>query len=237
MVAIFGVAWALLVPPWQSPDTPSHYAYSESLAARLALPGVKGRPEVSSNQVAADQAVGASRIAFFTPQGAQPSWNPSIDRAYRRVAPHLSRSDGGGPNTAAVNPPLYYLYSDVGYWAAIGGDAFDRLYTMQIWDVLLLLATVIGVWLLTGEVLGPRRPAQLAAAAIAGLEPMETFISTSITPDALMVPLWTFALWLGARVIIRACRRRDAVALCALTAAAILTKRPRMRWCRRRCSR
>lgn len=223
MVAVFGVAWALLVPPWQSPDTPSHYAYSESLAARLALPGVKGRGEVSSNQLAADLSVGASRIAFFT-SVAQPSWNPSLDRAYRQAAAHLSRANGGGPNTAAVNPPLYYLYSDVGYLAAVGGNAFDRLYAMQIWGVLLLLLSVVGAWLLTGEVLGPQRPAQLVCAAIAGLEPMQTFISTSITPDALLVPLWTFALWLGARVITRGGRRRDAVALGAVVAAAILTK-------------
>ncbi len=177
---------------------------------------------MSSNQLAADLAVGASRIAF-SPE-AQPNWNSSADRAYRRVAPHLSRSDGGGPNPAAVNPPLYYLYAGVAYTAVVGGDSFDRLYGMQIWGVLLLLATVVAAWLLTGEVLGPRRPAQLAAAAVAGLEPMQSFISTSITPDALMVPLWTLALWLGARVIIRGCRRPDAITLCAITAAAILTK-------------
>jgi 4-amino-4-deoxy-L-arabinose transferase-like glycosyltransferase len=223
VVAIFGVAWALLVPPWQSPDTPSHYAYSESLAARQALPGTKGRPEVSSNQLAADTAVGASRIAFSAPE-AQPNWNAAADRAYRRTASHLSRSDGGGPNTAAVNPPLYYLFSDAGYLAIVGGDTFDRLYAIQIWDVLLLLVTVVGAWLLVGEVLGPHPTAQMAGAAVAGLEPMQSFISTSITPDALMVPLWTLALWLGARVIIRGCRRADAIALCAVTAAAILTK-------------
>lgn len=223
VVALFGLAWALLVPAWQSPDTPSHYAYAESLAARQALPGTKGNGLESSNQLAADLAVGASRIAFSTPE-AQPSWDPAIDRAYRRRAAQLARSDGGGPNTAAVNPPLYYLFADAGYVAAIGGDAFDRLYAMQIWDVVLLLVTVIAAWLLTGEVFGPRRPAQLAASAVAGLEPMQTFISTSISPDALMVPLWTLALWLGARVIKRGCQRLDAVALCAVTAAAILTK-------------
>jgi 4-amino-4-deoxy-L-arabinose transferase-like glycosyltransferase len=222
-VAVFGVAWALLVPPWQSPDTPSHYAYAESLATRDALPGDSHSQGASSNQEAADAAVGASRIAFSTPE-AQPNWDPAADRAYREAAGHLSRSNGGGPNAAAVNPPLYYLYADIGYLAAIGGDAFDRVYAMQIWGVVLLLLTVFGAWLLTGEVLGRQRPAQLLCAAIAGFEPMDTFISTSVTPDALLIPLWTLALWLGARVIKRGCRRRDAIALCAVTAAAILTK-------------
>ncbi|MGI8715021.1 MAG: DUF2142 domain-containing protein, partial [Solirubrobacteraceae bacterium] len=51
-----------------------------------------------------------------------------------------------------------------------------------------------------------------------------TFMSTNVNPDALMIVLWSWALWLGARVINRSARRRDAVALCAVTAAAVLTK-------------
>lgn len=222
-VACFGLAWALLVPPWQAPDTPSHYAYVESLAARGALPGEKGRSTQSSDQTAADVAVGATRIAFAAPTD-QPSWDPAVDRAYRRAAGHLSRSDGGGPNLTAINPPLYYLFAGAGYLAASGGDTFDRLGAIQISGVLLLLLTVTAVWLLVGEVLGPQRPAQLLAGALAGLEPMQTFISTSVNPDALLIPLWSLALWLGARVISRNAQRRDAVALCAVTAAAILTK-------------
>ena len=48
-------------------------------------------------------------------------------------------------------------------------------------------------------------------------------MGASVNPDSLMVPLWTFALWLGARVIIRRAPVRDAVALCAVAAAAVLT--------------
>ena len=124
----------------------------------------------------------------------------------------------------APNPPLYYLYADIAYLVDHGGTAFGRLYAMRLWGVLLLAATALGAWLLAGETLGRRRLPQLACAAVAGLMPMETFISTSVNPDALMVALWTFALWLGARVIDRRAQLVDAVALCGVTAAAILTK-------------
>jgi hypothetical protein len=53
---------------------------------------------------------------------------------------------------------------------------------------------------------------------------METFMGASVNPDALMVPLWTLALWLGARVIVRRAPIRDVVAVCAVAAAAVLTK-------------
>jgi len=227
IVAIFGVAWALIVPPWQSPDEIEHFAYAQSLATRLALPGDPQRQPFSGDQLLADGAVGASSLAFNVGP-VRPDWSAQHYAGYLAQArQHPSQSDGGGPNPQAVNPPLFYLYSDLAYWAASGSDnAFTRLYAMQLWGVLLLLANVVAAWLLAGEAFGRLRPIQLICAAVSGLVPMETFIATSVSPDAMMVPLWTFALWLGARVITRGARGHDAIALGAVTGAAILTKSP-----------
>jgi 4-amino-4-deoxy-L-arabinose transferase-like glycosyltransferase len=225
-VVLVGVTWALIVPPFQSPDEIAHFAYAQSLAERFALPGRRGYPLASSDQtLAGNYSFGNSEpfnAAVVKPGG----WSPGAGAAYEAADRHQhpSRSDGGGPNPASTYPPLFYFYTDLAYWADHGGNAFDRLYAMRIWGVGLLLATVLGAWLLAGEVLGRRRLAQLACAAVTGLLPMETFISTSVNPDALMVPLWTFTLWLGARVIRRRACGRDTVALCAVLAAAILTK-------------
>ena len=223
IVVIVGGAWALFVPPWQSPDETPHFAYAQSIAERLALPG-KDRPSYSSDQLLADQAVGASQLAFRSTQ-IRPDWSKHDEASYLAAARrNPSRADGGGPNPAASNPPLYYVYADLAYWATYGGDAFDRYYAMRLWGISLLVLTVIGAWLLIGEVVGPRRLPQLAGSAVIGLVPMNTFISTSVNPDALVITLWTFALWLGARVIKRGARPRDVAWLCAITAAAILTK-------------
>lgn len=223
IVAIAGVAWALFVPPWQSPDEGAHFAYAQSIAERLALPG-KGPNGFSSDQLLADQAVGASQLAFRSTQ-IRPDWSKHDEALYLAAARRdPSRSDGGGGNPAATNPPLYYVYADLAYWATYGGNAFDRYYAMRLWGISLLVLTVIGAWLLIGEVVGPSRLPQLAGSAVVGLVPMNTFISTSVNPDALVITLWTFALWLGARVIKRGARPADTAWLCAVTAAAILTK-------------
>jgi 4-amino-4-deoxy-L-arabinose transferase-like glycosyltransferase len=225
IVVIVGLCWALLVPPWQSPDEISHYAYAESLAAGFTLPGKPARPEISSDQTLADGSVGSNRGAFY-PQSAPPNWSRADWAEYlarERLDPP-SRTDGAGLNSADYNPPLYYLLASVGYLIDNGGTAFGRLYAMQIEGVLLLVVTTIGGWLLAGEVFGRRRLPQLACAAVAGLLPMTTFMSTSVNPDALLIALWTLALWLGARVINHRARGWDAAALCAVTAAAILTK-------------
>ena len=224
IVAIVGVSWALLVPPWQSPDEGDHFAYAQSLAERLALPGAAGRQGWSSDQETADRAAAASANASASDQ-LRFNWNPGDAARYRaEFALNPSRSNGGGFNSAETNPPLYYLYVDLAYWAAYSGDAFDRLYAMRIWSVGLLLLTTGAAWLLAGEVLGRHRLPQLACAACVGLIPMQTAIAGSINPDALLTALSTVALWLGARVIMRGARRTDVTALCAVTAAAILTK-------------
>lgn len=223
VVAVVGVSWAMIMPPWQSPDSFTHYSYAESLATRFALPGRSGHNEASSSVRAAYRAAGVMALQWSSPE-VKPSWNPAAAWAYRTSSARLSRSNGAGVTPSQANPPIYYAYAAAAYLATFGGDSLDRVSAIQLAGVLLLLATVVGAWLLAGEVFGRRPLLQLITAAVAGLEPMETFISTSVNPDALLVPLWTFWLWLGARVIKRGAPRRDVVALCAVTAAAILTK-------------
>jgi 4-amino-4-deoxy-L-arabinose transferase-like glycosyltransferase len=221
VVAIVGIAWALLVPAMQSPDSKTQFAYVESIAMRQALPG-SGRRPWSSSEDYADSAVGASRISFWPI--ARPSWDAAPDREYRAASGRLSRSDGGGRTIESSNPPLYYLYGAIPYLLTVGGDDLDRMYAIRLAGVPLLIALVIAAWLLAGEVLGRIPAAQLVCAGVAGLVPMQTFMSTAVSPDALLVPLWTFALWLGTRVIRRGAAGRDVVALCAVTGAAVLTK-------------
>lgn len=226
IVSVLGIGWALIVPPWQSPDEFDHFAYAQSLAENFRLPGDPHRSDDSSDEFTASNAVGAYATAFFA-DSSPPQWDRSAEQAYLKEEASSdppSRSNGGGPNGAQANPPLYYLFADLAYLADHGGTAFGRLYLMQLWGVLLLLGTTVAAWLLAGEVLGRRRVPQLCCAAVTALLPMTTFLSTSVNPDALLIMLWTFALWLGARVINRQARLPDVVSLYAVTAAAVLTK-------------
>jgi 4-amino-4-deoxy-L-arabinose transferase-like glycosyltransferase len=226
IVAVIGVSWALIVPPWQSPDEVAHYGYAESLADNFALPGQPGQPGISSDQSVADSAVGASRGAFY-PATSPPDWSRADYDAYLATVhgpDPPAKGDGSGPNPASQNPPLYYLYADIGYLLDKGGTAFGRLYAMRLVGVALLLTTTLAAWLLVGETLGRRRLPQLAGAAVAGMLPMVTFMSTSVNPDGLLIALWTMVLWIGARIINRRAQGTDVIAVCALAAAAILTK-------------
>jgi hypothetical protein len=224
LVGLIGVAWALLVPPWQSPDEIWHFAYAQSLEARHAFPDAKRPNSFSTAQSAAVNAVGASQLPFYADE-VRPNWSHSDFNAYlARVRRGLSDSDGGGTNTESSNPPLFYVWDDLPLLATSGSNALTALYAMRLWNVVLLLVATAGGWLLAGEVFGRRRWAQLLCGSVVGLIPMQTFMLTSVNPDALMIALWTLALWMGARVINRRAPVGDAAIACGLTAAAILTK-------------
>lgn len=226
IVAIVGMWWALLVPPFQTPDSTAQFAYTQSLAENFRLPGDTGRPTYSTDQRVAAAAVGAGLPPLWPGLAPQQTWSAAHWRRFREEtrAHPPARGNGGGPNPADANPPLYYLYAAIGYLIDSGGNALGRLYSIQLWGIFLLLLTTVGGWLLAGETFGHKRLAQLACASVVGLLPMTVFVSTSVNPDSMLITVWTFALWLGARVINRSAAAVDSVALCAVGAAAILIK-------------
>jgi 4-amino-4-deoxy-L-arabinose transferase-like glycosyltransferase len=222
---VLGVVWALVVPPLQAPDEIAHVAYVQSLAENGDLPGDPDRPLLSTEQSRAQSAANTEQLAqqlLVKPEWSARRADRWLEESARLTA--AARADGGGPNPASSNPPLSYLYLVPAYEASSHGDLFARLTVMRLASVLLLLVTVTGVWLLAGTVFGPRRPLQLAAAALPAFLPMTTFVSASIGPDSMLYALSALALWLGARVIVGRARTLDVVALCAVTALAVLTK-------------
>jgi 4-amino-4-deoxy-L-arabinose transferase-like glycosyltransferase len=225
--AIVGVSWALLVPPFQAPDENWHAGYLQTLAEQGKLPGLANRPTFSTEQQLAADAANSDQTQQVL--DTKPEWSADAYTRFRERSEALgssARNDGGGTNFAQSNPPLFYALESVPYRLASGGDLFARLTAARLTCVLLLIVTVAATWLLAGTVLGRRRDLQLAAASIPALLPMVTFISSSITPDALLYPLWTIAFWLGARILKRQGGARDAVALVAVTGLAIATKSP-----------
>ena len=224
-VAFLGVAWAILTPAWQAPDENSHFAYVQVLAERFDLPGDGDRPIYSTEQARAMEAVNADQVAGFPET--KPQWSEEAFERWRASGadpPERLRADGGGPNPAGSNPPLYYLYAGLGYRAAAGGDIFDRLLAVRLVGLLWPLLVTVGVWLLAGELFGRDRTLQLAAAALAGLLPMLSFVSASINPDGMLYATWTFFLWLGVRALRRGLDLPTAAGLALVTGVALVVK-------------
>src|SRR5690349_12485556 len=96
-----GIAWALLVPPWQAPDEDAHFAYVQTLAELHRLPRDDGRRALdaakSTEQDRAELASGyrdsGQRIEM------RPEWDPRAFTRWKAEAaalPASARKDGGG---------------------------------------------------------------------------------------------------------------------------------------------
>jgi 4-amino-4-deoxy-L-arabinose transferase-like glycosyltransferase len=221
---LLGLAWAFVTPPFQGPDENAHVGYVQSLVEGPGLPGDAMRPPLSTEQVQAMDASNADQTAAVLET--KPSWDRAADAAWRAGEKRLTdaqRGDGGGPIAAAGNPPLYYAL-EAGAYEAPGGSFFGRLLAMRLLTLLWLPLTVLAAWLLAGEVLGRDRLLQLAAASIAALAPMSTFVAGFVGPDAMLYALWTAAAWLGVRLIKRGLDWRGALALGAVVGVGCLVK-------------
>lgn len=225
--AIVAASWALIVPAFQAPDEQSHFGYAQTLLERGELPGTEPTRRFSTEQDRGADVVGSDQLAANL--HARPEWSRAEHERWRRIEDRYARDDAGGAgpegaNPARPNPPLYYAYDGIAYVAASAGDLFDRLYAMRLWSALLLLVAAAATWALVGELVGRRPGLQLVGAAVVGLQPMATFISSSVNPDSLLIAAFAVTLWLGVRVIRRGLTAASGVALCAAAAVAILAK-------------
>jgi hypothetical protein len=226
VVTALGLAWNLVTPANQAPDEFAHIGYTQYFAETGKLPGGEpGAKAISTEMLGALDASNGLRAPGI-PQ-VHLTWDPPAFDAWRAAdarAPDAQRQDGGGPNPASSNPPLYYLTTTPAYLAGSGGDFFTRLALVRLVSLLWLLGAVVGAWLLAGEVFRRDRLLQTTAAGVVGLAPMEQFVGSSVNPDAAVFATWAFALWLGVRLLRRGLSPGRAGALFLVVGLACVVK-------------
>jgi O-antigen/teichoic acid export membrane protein len=220
-----GAAWTFVTPAWQAPDENSHFGFVQYFAETGHLPGDPKLPIFSTEQQNAAAGSNADQAAANI--GTRMAWSRSDYESWRanqRRLPASSHRDGGGPNPASSNPPLYYVYAAPAYLLGKGTDIFGRLELVRLASVLWLLVTVAGAWLLAGEIFGRDRAAQLCTAGAVALAPMVQFISSTASPDTMLFAAWSLMLWLGVRLLRRGITPGGAAALMAVAGGACLVK-------------
>lgn len=223
VVALFGVSWALLDPPWQGPDEDVHFSYVQTVAEQHRLPGGQGA-SLSSAQFDAMQSMNNDPVVFFS--YARPEWSKLSYEQWKQRARSDGMKDSGGPNAASTYPPAYYLSLVPAYNLAGSSDVVTHLYAARLFSVLWLLVTTTAVWLLVGELFGRRRDLQIVGAAAVGLWPMIDFLSSSVNPDSAMYATWALSLWLGTRIIRRGLTVGSALGFGASVGLALVVKAP-----------
>ena len=222
LTLLLGITWTLITPPFQVPDENSHFAYVQLLDERFALPGEEGLALFSTEQVRAGSASNSEQAAAV--RATRTEWSAAAYDRWRIEDRRLPRGDGGGLVPSYANPPAYYLYEVPAYALGAHADLFTRLQLARIASVLWLLVTVAAVWALAGEMFGRNPLLQLLSAGVAALAPMVQFVSASVTPDSMLISLWSVALWLGVRSLKHGLTPRRAAVLFAVVGLACTVK-------------
>jgi hypothetical protein len=225
-VTALGLAWNFVTPANQAPDEFAHIGYVQYFAETGDLPG--GDPKAAGLSTEMLRALDASNglRAPATP-GVDLTWDARAFDTWRAAAaraPDAVRSDGGGPNPASSNPPLYYLTAAPAYLLGSSGDLFTRIALIRLVSLLWLLGAVVGAWLLAGEVFRRDRVLQTTAAGVVGLTPMAQLVGNSVNPDPAVFATWAFALWLGVRLLRRGLTPARAGALFLVVGLACVAK-------------
>lgn len=203
-----GMYWVATMEVWSRVDEAQHYGYVESLAQGHGMPKVgKDKLQLDARGVAkASPTIGFRSFGLYT-VSEDSDWG-----VYGNLY------EGGG-----YQGPLYYALLVPVYWVAHPLGIIPTIYALRLATLLILLTSIPLLWLLARE-LFPKRPAiWLTSPAI--LVAIQGFNSntTSITNDALLVPISIAAL-IPVASAWRGINNRQAIIAGALFGLAMLCK-------------
>lgn len=198
-----GLAWSLIIPPFQVPDENAHYAYVQQVAERGTVPHVVVLEGPLSPRE--DQILGA--LLTFGIVGHRENPAPAtqvqqevIDGIAKQNLPGVGSGDA---LTATSNPPLYYALEAIPYKLTPGGKVLDRLALMRMLSALMGAVTVLLVFLFLRELLPGSSWTWPAGALLVAFQPLFGFMSGGLNNDNLLYLTAAGVLWGVARAFRR----------------------------------
>jgi hypothetical protein len=217
-----GVAWSVIVPPFQTPDEPSHFAYAQHLAETGQLPSSSSETFPPAEEIALADLL-QSEVRFSREN------HPISSVAEQRrlefgLSLPLSRSEPGNAGLAASEPPLYYALQTIPYKLASSGTLLDQLALMRLLSALIGGFTALFAFLFLREALPGERWAWTIGALSVALMPLFGMMSGAVNPDSLLFAVSTVLFYGLARAFRRGLSPRLAICIGATIAAGCLTK-------------
>jgi predicted membrane protein DUF2142 len=214
-------SWSLVMPPFQVPDEPSHFAYVQGLAEAHRLPNQQAS-EYPQEEAAVLVALDHERVRF-NPAIGTISTAAQQRRLQRALTRPLAR-EGGGAGVASTQPPLYYTLQTIPYYLGLDGTLLDRLALMRLLSALMAGLTALFAFLFLREAL-PRAPwAWTVGGLSVALAPLLGFMSGAVNPDSMLAAVSAATFCCLARAFRRGLTPRMALAIGCVIATGLLTK-------------
>lgn len=182
---LFGVAWSLVVPPFETPDESYHYGFARHLAQGNPLP-------VQSAQASGPwEQEGSQAPLYYLLAGALTRTIPQDDFAALSV--RNERANIGNP--LYPGNKNFMLYSGVAHPLA---GANLALHVGRWLSLALGVVTLLCTWGLATLIFRPNRLLPLVAMALVAAIPQFQFLSASFSNDSLVTAISAMTLlWLG----------------------------------------
>jgi hypothetical protein len=221
IACINAACWSLITPPFQVPDEPSHFAYTQHLAEHLEIP-TSSEATYSPEEQAVLAALHHAEVRG-SPETHTIATAEQQLLLTQTMSQHLSRV-GVGAGGAVSDPPLYYLLQTVPYELASAGTLLDQLELMRLASALLAAITAFFAFMFVREALPGVRWAWTVGGLGVALAPVLGFMSGADNPDSMLFAVSAAILYCLARGFRRGLTRRLALVLGALTATGLITK-------------
>jgi hypothetical protein len=219
-----GLAWSLIVPPFEVPDENAHYAYVQQIAERGTLPHLIAH----EGRLSPAEDAALSTIGFFWMVGERNNPAPFTQpqqRAIETVAnADLSARGTGSALSATANPPLYYLLQAIPFKLAPTGTVLDRLAVMRAVSALMGGVTVLLIFMFLRELLPGCRLAWITGALLAAFQPLFGFMSGGVNNDDLLYLAAAGVLWGLARAFRRGLTPATGALIGAFVGLGLVTK-------------
>lgn len=219
-----GLAWSLIVPPFQVPDENAHYAYVQQLAERGTLP--KQLPPGSGLSQREDRTIDA--LLTFGIVGHRDNPAPETE-VQQEVLDKIAREDlpakgTGDALSATPNPPLYYALQAIPYKLVPSDKVLDKLAAMRVLSALMGAMTVLLVFMFLRELLPGTPWAWPAGSLLVAFQPLFGFMSGGVNNDGLLFLAAAGVLWGIARAFRRGLDTRGGALIGGFMAVGLVTK-------------
>lgn len=200
-----GVTYVLVIPPWQTPDEPSHFGYVQFVMQTHSLAVPRGAP--------VDSAITASMSQF------------DFWRLRYHAAEPSSPDQAHGFRVASRHPPLYYVLGALLLSPLRDQDIVCQLHALRWASVLMAACTVLLAFCTTRLLFAEDAVLPLAVTAFITFLPMHTFMSASVNNDSLAELVTALLVYLLALTLRDGLSSAKAVGVLVLLSAGFLTKR------------
>ncbi len=216
------VCWSFIVPPFQVPDEPAHFAYVQQLAETGTLPTSR-KERYSLEEAAALQGLRQSYV-HQRPEHLSTSSQEEQRQLDRLLGSSLARTGPGDAGVAGSEPPLYYALAAIPYSLGSSESLLARLELIRLLSALFGGLTALFVFMFVREAL----PGEPWAWSVGGLSvatvPLLGFMAGAVNPDAMLFAVTSALFYALARAFRRGLSLRSACAIGALMAVGLLTK-------------